>query len=474
MDDVTDTLFDDAGFTSGDFSGEYSRDTNYFADIYALDAGTYTIYAQNKTHDSTGNNATLVVEKVDVSVDKTPLVWKSDENISATFSIRYNGAPINGSLLLDNISDIGDYNETFRNTSYDGSSDQGGNSSIEIDEDEISNGDVTVYDITADVLFSGMAEQNITFWFKPIRDDGVEGAFARTNGRLPIMVPDVTTNPSFVSLGSTTKVTCTAAGRGVPLEDIFVGLNGQGISVSDTNGTTGADGTIQFSITPSSTGEIDIHVGEEGRVISNKITVTTWQLDVEVSTSQVLEGDTFTVTVLDQSGVALEGAKVSIVGYQTADTGSDGKATFTAPTVSSDTTYTVKATKAGYAPDPDTLQIKIVNVPVIFISGPGKVVLGKEFTVKAGADDGNNNGIKVSITDANGNEVTSGTTVNGEVTLKIDKKGEYTVSATKDGYVDAVTATFKVTEEESPGFELLTLIIALGVAFILLKRRRKL
>ncbi len=472
--DVTDTLFSDSGFTSGDFSGAYSRTTSYFADIYAITPGTYTFYASNKTHDSEGNNATLVVESVDVTVDKSPLVWKSDENISATFSIRYNGAPVNGSLLIDNMSDVGDYNETWRNTSFDGSSDQGGNSSIEIGEDDIIGGDITVYDITADKLHSGLAEQNITFWFKPMRDDGVEGAYARTTGRLPVSVPAITPDPQYISLGTTTKITCTASGRGIPLADIYVGLNGQGISVSDTNGTTGTDGTIQFSVTPSSTGNIDIHVGEEGRIITTKLKVTTWQLDVEVSTSQVLEGDTFFVTVTDSAGVAIEGATVTVVGFQSADTGADGKATFTAPTVSSDTTYIVKATKAGYAPDPDTIQIKIVNVPVIYISAPKSIAIGKEFKIEAGADDGNNNGILIVIKDKNGNEVATATTVNGVVTLKIKNKGTYTIEATKAGYKDAETLTIKVTEEGvTPGFELLTLIIALGVAFILLKRRRK-
>jgi len=473
-DDVTDALFSDSGFVSGDFAGEYSRSTSYFSDIYALTPGTYTFYAYNKTHDSAGNNASLVVEPVDVTVDKTPLVWKSDENISATFSIRYNGAPVNGSLLLDNITDLGEYNETWRNSSFDGSSDQGGNSSLEVDESEIIGGDVTVYDITANVLEAGEAVQNITFWFKPIRDDGVEGAFARANGRLPIEVPAVMPNPQYISLGTTTKVTCTATGRGTPLDDIFVGLNGQGVSVSDTNGTTGTDGTVQFSITPSSTGDIDIHVGEEGRVISTKITVTTWQLSIEVSTSQVLEGDTFSVTVTDHNGDAVEGAKVTVVGYQSATTGSDGKATFTAPTVSSDTTYIIKATKAGYAQDPDTMQIKVVNVPVIYISAPTSITLGKAFKVEVGADNGNNNGISIVIKDTNGNVVATATSVNGIVTITIKNKGTYTIDASKTGYKDADTLTIKITEEGvTPGFELLTLIIALGVAFILLKRRRQ-
>ena len=53
-------------------------------------------------------------------------------------------------------------------------------------------------------------------------------------------------------------------------------------------------------------------------------------------------------------------------------------------------------------------------------------------------------------------------------------EGSYPVTATFPGY-DAVSATVTVAKGGGiPGFELLTLIAAIGVAFLLLRRRRKL
>jgi len=51
------------------------------------------------------------------------------------------------------------------------------------------------------------------------------------------------------------------------------------------------------------------------------------------------------------------------------------------------------------------------------------------------------------------------------------EEGDYTVTATYEDYEDA---TFVITIKAGgiPGFELLTLIAAIGVAFILFRRRR--
>ena len=113
----------------------------------------------------------------------------------------------------------------------------------------------------------------------------------------------------------------------------------------------------------------------------------------------------------------------------------------------------------------------VVNQPKLYLSIPS-VTAGESFTIKAGGDDGNNNGITVTIT-YNDEVVKTGITVNGEVSFKIEepKSGTYSIKATKADYVDSETLTFKVPEG-SPGFELLTLIVAIGVAFILLRRRR--
>ncbi len=442
---------------------------------YITTPGIFTVYAKNLTSDTTDNNATIDIKQAHVECDKAPFIWAYDENISATFTItsEITGERLNGTLRIENMSwTDGTYNMTWTNTS------DSANDTLDLDEDEgLVNGQVTVNDITASHLPSGEALQNITFWFKPELTDGSSGEWARATGIVGVSVPTVTPDPMYASIGTITTLTCTVTGRGTPLEDIFVGLDGRGISVSDTNGTTGADGTIEFSITPSSTGDIDIHVGEEGRIVDTKLIVTNWMLDVSVDPAQVNEGSDFTVTVIRMgTTTAVEGATVSISGIGSATTDSAGKVTFTAPSVTSDSTYTIKATKAGYREDTDTVTIKVINKPKIYMSVPTSASVGESFTIKAGADDGNNNGILVSITKADGTVVTTEATVNGQATFKVTEKaakpGKYTITATMTGYVAADPATIEI-KAQAPGFELLTLIIALGVALILLKRRRK-
>jgi len=113
--------------------------------------------------------------------------------------------------------------------------------------------------------------------------------------------------------------------------------------------------------------------------------------------------------------------------------------------------------------------IVIINIPKIFISAPKEAAANQAFKVKAGGDDGNNNGIAVTIT-GKGKTYTE-TTVNGEATFTVEKDGKYTITAQKSDYADADPVTITI-KPGSPGFELLTLIIAIGIAFILLRRRR--
>jgi hypothetical protein len=442
---------------------------------YILKAGTFTIYAKNHTSDTTGNNATMDVKKAHVECDKAPFIWAYDENISATFTVtsEITGERINGSLRIENMSwTDGSYNMTWTNTS------DAGNDTVDLDEGEgFANGQVTVNDITASFLPTGEAIQNLTFWFKPDLTDGGSGEWARASGIVGVSVPTVTPSPMYASIGTITTVTCTVTGRGTPLDEIYVGLDGRGISVSDTNGTTGVDGTIEFSITPSSTGDIDIHVGEEGRIVETKLIVTNWMLDVSVDAPQVNEGSDFTVTVLRKgTTTAVEGATVSISGVGSATTDATGKVTFTAPTITSDSTYTIKATKEGYREDTDTVTIKIINKPKIYLSAPTTASVGDSFQIKAGADDGNNNGILVTVKKADGTVIAQEATVNGIATFKVKEKdakpGKYTITATMTGYVDADPVEIQI-KAGAPGFELLTLIVALGVALIILRRRRK-
>ncbi|MBN2065508.1 MAG: hypothetical protein JW771_01690 [Candidatus Thermoplasmatota archaeon] len=445
--DVTDTLLSDGGFTSADLT----NDDDYvfeLDDLYVLEAGTYTFYCYNNTHTSEGNNATLVVEQVEVTCDKNPLIWSYDDNISATFTITYNGNPINGSLMIENMTDVGDYNLTWANESGTG------NDSLEIED--IVNGVVTVSDITAEYLHPGEAEQYISFWFAPD-----EGEYALASTQMLVAVPTVTPDKEYIPLGRTSTINCEVTGRGSTLNGIYVRLHGQGV---DTNGTSDSLGMLTFSIIPNTNGNISIDVGEEGRTIDTVIVVTNWVLDISAD-SEVDEGDSFTVTVL-REGTTTEvtNAQVTFNGV----TDSEAPYTFTAPEVTSDRTYTITATAEGYAPDPDGLTITVINVPKLIISVDDEVTAGSSFEVVVAKDTGDAC-IGATVT-FNGKEYK--TKAGGVATITAPSEAQdYTITASFGDFTPA-TATVTVVPGGVPGFEVLTLIAALGVAFILLRRRK--
>jgi hypothetical protein len=312
---------------------------------------------------------------------------------------------------------------------------------------------------------------NITFWFRPIaEEDGDLGEYARASGRVPVQVPTVTPDPMYVAVGERTIVDILASGRGTPIDDIYIGLHGRGVEI---NGTTGSDGIATMSVIPTSAGNISIDVGEEGRTVDTVLIATNWVLHISLP-AQVDERDSFEITITEKaSGDPVMGATVELQGVGTVTTDENGIATFTAPEVTSDRILEVTAMADGYAPEPgaEAKSIVVINKPKIYISIPSEITLDEAVTIQAGADDGNNNGILVTITGPGG--TFTGTTVNGVVKIKVTKEeGTYTITAEKPDYesADPVTVTVKAP---SPGFELLTLIIAIGVAYILLKRRRQ-
>jgi hypothetical protein len=469
-DDVTDT-FDGSGAIS---ASALSGDSDYsyvFDGVYCTRPGTYTLYAYNNTHDSEGYNWTIVVEQVQVSVDKSPLIWKYDKNMSATFTVTYNGKPVNGSLRIDNITDVGDYNKTWANCSFDGSTDLGGNDSIEIDEDALNNGVITIHDITANHLNSGEAEQYISFWFRPTNSLGEAGEYARAIGLLPVSVPSITPEQQYIPVGRTTILDVEVTGRGILLGDIFVRAHGCGVDQNGTSGTEGTDlGIVTFSLLPTATGNISFDVGTEDRTVDTKIFVTGWVLNIEVSPTDVDEGDEFTVTATKEgTTTAVVGASIKIAGIGTKTTDANGEAKFTAPEVTSDRTYTVTATAEGYAPDPDTITVRVINVPKLTIAVPTKVTGGSTFEVAVAKDTGDP--VVGATVTFEGDTYT--TMAGGVATLTAPtKEGSYPITATF-GTFKAATATVNVTAGGGvPGFEVVTLLVALGVAFILLRRRR--
>ena len=462
-DDVTDTLLNNIAATDLTNDADYSFS---FDNVYATLAGTYRVYAYNNTHNSEGHNATLIVKAVEVTCDKSPFIWNSDNNISATFTITYEGNPVNGSLVIDNMTDAGAYNKTWANCSFDGSSDAAGeNTSIKIKSNKIVNGVYTVSDITANHLDADESKQYITFWFKPTETSSV---YAKAKARMEVQVPAVAPDPQYIPLGRTTKVYCTATGRGETLTDVFIRLHGQGF---DQNSTTDVDGRVAFSVTPASTGNISIDVGETGRTLDDTVVyVVAWVIDASTD-AEVNEGAQFTVTVVKEGTTdVVVGATVTIKGIGTDTTDSNGQATFTAPEVTSDRTYTIKVTKEGYAPDPDTNTITVINIPRLTIVVPDEVQATTTFEV-AVADDTGSAIVGAIITF---NEKTYTTGVNGIAKLTAPKtKGDYPITAIFGTYVEATGIVTVTAAPGIPGFELLSLIAALGVAFILFRRRRR-
>ena len=157
-------------------------------------------------------------------------------------------------------------------------------------------------------------------------------------------------------------------------------------------------------------------------------------------------------------------------GLETKTTDNDGEVTFTAPNPGVESaTYIIKAEKTGYITD--SLSITVIKVWEISIIGPSEAPNpGEQFTVTVIAKGSPLAGATITF---DGNTYASGG--DGKITLtapEVEEETEYTITATFDPYMDG-TLTITVTPGGGiPGFELLTLIAAIGVAFILLRRRR--
>ncbi|MCD6541883.1 MAG: hypothetical protein J7K38_00980, partial [Thermoplasmata archaeon] len=254
-----------------------------------------------------------------------------------------------------------------------------------------------------------------------------------------------------------------------PLSGVNVTLKGAGIEL---NATTGTNGIATFSFLPGSTGYIDILI--ENRTTGTKIEVTSHSLHIDVP-STVEEG-TFTVTVKDESGKGVEGVQVKFTGTgQTKITDASGQVSFeisipgTVPYV----TYKLIATKPGYKSDEES--ITIMNKFNLYISAPSKANSGQKITVKVTSDAGQVYGVTITL--KKGNEVIETKTLTGPEGVsftipQVNKETTFTIVAEKDGYE---TATYEITVTAGgiPGFELVTLIAAIGVAFVLLRRRHQ-
>jgi hypothetical protein len=429
------------------------QDLNNSINKYILKSGTYTIYAYNNTDDSRGYNATLIVKAVDVTSDPIEFIWNVDKNSTATFTVTYNGNPVNGTLVLYNITDVGAYNKTWVNESGTG------NDSISL---TVTNGVAIISNVTANYLPADKSKMNVTFTFKP-KTSGSD--YACASGKVPVTIAHVTATPTTLPYNEPATLQILISGRGTtPLEGVWVSVIIPGLT-GEMNTTTDADGMAIFAFTPPTTGYIKINV--ENRTSSTKVRVTSWKLYIDAAL-QVNEESDFTITVRNGTSAAAGVANVAVKFYgNTQTTGADGKATFTAPPVTGDRNYVILATAGGYAEATATIQV--INIPKLIVAVSGEVKAGQTFTLTI-ADDTGGPVIGATVT-FEGTTYTTG--AGGVITLTAPSAaGNYSVTATFPGFT-SVSGTVKVVKGGGiPGFELLTLIAAIGVAFLLLRRRR--
>jgi len=423
-----------------DIAGDYSI-SDY---EHILSGGTYYLYAYNDTHDSRGYNATVVITNYTVTASPSVLAWNIDTETNMTFHVAPAG---NGTLTLYNMSGQAE------------ASNEGDDTSIAIE-----NGVGTLETVNATTL------GNVTYSYEP---DG--GADRHANGLLRVTTATATPSPAIIYLGEATVVTITVThpATGAPLQDVRVGLD-HGMELNETilaklptdQFTDSAD-KVQFSVTADASGNVTIYLENETDPDNEFVIIAQARSPMTITLNpSVDEGKTFTAEA-KSNGVLITGATVTFTfDGQTWPT-TTGSATITAPTVSTSMAFPITATAEGYSTA--TGSIMILNIPKLIVAVSGTVKAGQTFTMTI-ADDTGAPVIGATIS-FEGQTYTSG--AGGVVTITApSKEGSYPVTATFPGY-DAVSATVTVGPGGGiPGFELLTLIAAIGVAFLLLRRRR--
>lgn len=409
-----------------------------------LAAGTYYLYAYNDTHDSQGYNATLTISSYTVTSSPSVLAWLIDTATNITFQVT---PAVDGTLkLLNMTSTNGTWleHETFV---------------------DIENGTGVLDEINATCL------GNVTYEFEPFG-----GEYRHAKGLLRITTATATPNPATIYLGEATVVTITIThpATGAPLEDVRVGLD-HGMELNETilaklptDQHTDSAGRVQFSISADASGDVTIYIENETDPDNAFVIVATARKPMTISLNpSVDEGKTFTVEA-KSNGVLITGTTVTFTfDGQTWPT-TTGVATLTAPKVSTSLAYPISATAEGYTPASGAI-VMILNIPKLIVAVSGEVKAGQTFSLTV-ADDTGNAVIGATVT-FEGQTYTTG--AGGVVTITApSKEGSYPVTATFPGY-DPISGTVTIAKGGGiPGFELLTLIAAIGVAFLLLRRRR--
>jgi hypothetical protein len=449
---LTVALYDEIGeLVTGDDALSIANDfeiTNY---EHILSGGTYYLYAYNDTCDSRGNNATIIITNYTVVSSPSVLAWKIDTAVNMTFQLTPAG---NGTLILYGMNSQAE------------ASDPGQSSQVAVE-----NGVGTLDEVNATDL------GNVTFCYTP--DGGDE---RNATGLLRVTTATATPSPGTIYNGEATLVTITVThpATGTPLGDVRIGLD-HGMNLNESilaklpsDQFTGVDGQVEFSITADASGNVTIFIENETDPDNEFVIVARARKPMAITNDpSVDETKTFTVSA-KTNGVLITDVTVTFTfNGQTWPT-TTGVATITAPSVPASLSYPITTTAEGYTTASGT--IMVLNVPKLTIIPPSGEVKGKQvFVVTIANDEGSGvTGAKVTF---NGVDYYSG--VNGACELTApdvkDPNGQtYEITATFQGYTDATPISLLIKQTPGvPGFELLTLIAAIGVAFLLLRRRRK-
>ena len=331
-----------------------------------------------------------------------------------------------------------------------------------------------------------------TIWFTEVGDR--IGSFrallgaqqANTSGKLEIAWPIFTLNPEVIYVGYENDVYIKATYLdGNPIKGMNLSLTPSILAM--TGGAlpdpiaTGVDGWLiePLSIHPTASGTLNVTIAQDIGYVDGQLNWTKLLTDtvieakakqamvISVSKSPIYQGETLTVTV--KAGEALVKDVDIKFGSLTGKTDANGKVDFTVPDPGVESaTYYITAEKVGYVTT--EIGITVIKKYAISIDTPDEVFSGESFTVTIIAKGQPLAGATVTL-DGTTTKMSDG---DGKVTFTAGAKdATHTIKATFAPYTDGQATVGPVKEKGIPGFELLTLVIAIGVAFILLRRRKQ-